>query len=521
MLELIFITSNNEKLAHARYLSKEYAIIISKKKNYGIGYDEPRIDNREQLIAQSIEDAIKRFGKTVSKPENKFFFIEDTSVIIDALSAESEYPGVNIKYWMQENDFASIDKMLKDKGNDRRVQVRSDLILVLPKKLQEKFNKQYIVFTSSSNGNITSQEFNIETQPLFPWLNSKTFNKWFIPDTCDKPLSMLPIAEATKHDFRARAFREMLEFLKDNAGVKSIDDYRKDGPQLKLFEPYFYVVCGPTCSGKSTLADYLSKKYNYYHIEASDYMHLSYYEAHGINSQVTIADFAEAALKADPGIVANQILKDVNNLKAVPVIVTGFRSPDEIKNLEEKYIGGLYIEVVYIDAEQSIRFLRNQERGRYDVQPTIDTFSAKDQQQFGMGLSTIKEEASYIISNNNKLEDYYTEFETTYSKQFSSILASTEVRIPRVFKGRQLQNAIILTLAKQEDITKFYTTTEIAHLIKTNPDFSSNPKHKDNISRYFNQNFHPYFEISPRHGLGTYRLSQTGRAYAQWLLKNQ
>jgi hypothetical protein len=68
-IELIFITSSNTKLAHVEYLTDEYNVEISKQKNYGIGYEEPRIYNREQLLSESYKDALERFAKNVSNPE--------------------------------------------------------------------------------------------------------------------------------------------------------------------------------------------------------------------------------------------------------------------------------------------------------------------------------------------------------------------------------------------------------------------------------------------------------------------
>jgi dephospho-CoA kinase/inosine/xanthosine triphosphate pyrophosphatase family protein len=522
LLELVFITSSTEKLVHAKHLCSGYAILISKQKNYGIGYVEPRLENRDELISESVEDALKRFSKTVSNPENKYFFIEDTSVIINGLSKHKEYPGVDIKYWMRENDFSSVDTMLKCIGNDRRVEVRSDVVLVLPKELQDKFGVKYKVFTSSTQGTITETEYNIRTQPLYPWLSSKTFNKWFVPIGAEVPLSLLPIHEADKYDFRRGAFKQMLDFLRANARIKTIEEYNKDGAQLKLFEPYCFVVCGPSCSGKSTLADHLTQKYNYYHIEASDYMHLSFYNRHGVSSGIKIADFAEQALKENSSIVADQIVKDINKLKLTPVIVTGFRSPLEIEYLVRNYNGGLYIQSVFVDADQEERHKRSLKRDRHDAQKTLEEFKARDEQQGNMGLSLIRNEhKGSVIFNNGTFQEYYDKFENKFEKQLNAIEKTAKIFIPRTFTARKLQNAIISTMANQADPSEYKTTAQIAKLIQDNPGYQGRPKHKDNISRYFHQNYHPFFEIELSGGKTHYRLSQTGKAYALWLSRNK
>lgn len=139
----------------------------------------------------------------------------------------------------------------------------------------------------------------------------------------------------------------------------------------------------------------------------------------------------------------------------------------------------------------------------------------------GMGLLLIKEGTSNIISNNKTIPEYLELFEERYSNQLDILERLYQIAIPTVFKTKHLQNAIILNLDKYGEPERFYTTTEISHLINKNPDFESHQKHKDNISRYFNQKFHPYFEIKHFEGRSSFRLSQTGKAYARWLIRNK
>ncbi|MEO7212068.1 non-canonical purine NTP pyrophosphatase [Mucilaginibacter sp.] len=513
MLELIFITSSNEKLEHARHLCRDASVYISKQKNYGIGYIEPRIDDRHELLKQSVEDAIARFKKSVPNHDEKFFFIEDTSVIISALSQTREYPGVDIKYWMRENNFSSIDNMLRQAGNDRRVTVRSDVVLALNKTLQNKLGTNYITFTSVTSGTITKKEWKIKTQPLYPWLNDKTFNKWFIPDGSNKPLSLLSIKSADKYDFRAEAFQEMLLFLEKYNYINAQINYK----QLQLFEPSVFLISGPTCAGKTTLSTYLSEKYNYYHIEASDFMYLSYHERHGINSNVNIGDFAEVALKENPSIVVNQIISNITKFKNIPVIVTGFRSPLEVENFKKKYAGTLKIKVIYVSASDKTRYKRSLERNRNDAQKTYEKFKEKDHQQENMGLSKIKEiYKSSIIRNEELIESLFAKFEKKYEYQLNENLFNFK-KLPILKNINSLQNVIIRILNRSNP-SIFYTTTEIAHLIR-DANFERS-KNKNNISRYFNQNFHPYYDIQKNlDGTACYQLSQTGKAYARLLEK--
>ena len=517
MLELTFITSNAAKLAHIKHLCEESAIKISKKKNYGIGYIEPRIENRDELIKQSIEDAIVRFKKTVSG-ENNFFFIEDTSVIIEALSEKSEFPGVDVKYWMKNNTFNSLDIILRERGNNRSAIVRSDIILVLSKDLREKLNVTYKIFTSYTKGRITEKEYEIKTKSLYPWLDDSTFNKWFIPDGCNIPMSLLDINEADEKDFRAGAVRDMVKFLAMHNLVKTKEEYRKTAfEQLNLFEQKVFIFCGPSCAGKTTLATYLMDKFKYLHLEASDFMYLSFYERHGIRSKVHIADFAEDILKENPSIVADQIINNIKGLDSISLVITGFRDPKEIKSFILQCKGNLHVEkIIYIDADQQLRYERSINRARNDNEKTFDEFVQRDEQQHQMGLSLIKKNiADTIIENNKTVQELCDNFCLQFEMQLNNFM-----NLPLlVMRGKDLQNTIIQTLAKQPNLEQFYTTTEIAHLINSSENSTSKQKNKNNVSRYFNQNFHPYFEIMINNdGHATYRLSQTGIAYSKFFI---
>lgn len=522
MFEIIFITSSKAKLEHARYLCRDHAVQISKQKHYGIGYTEPRIHDRKKLIDQSMKDALSRAKKNISNAEDKFFFIEDTSVIIHAFSNEKEYPGVDIKYWMQENDFLSVDKQLKNFGNNRQVTVRSDLALTLPCSIQKQIKTKdtYIVFTSSVSGSISDKELEIKTQPLYPWLSGHTFNKWFVPKGCKNPLSTLPIEIANKHDFRAGAFKEMLHFLEKHKIIKKKQKYQKAPQQVRyILKPSLFIVCGPTCAGKTLLATNLMKNCNYYHIEASDFMYLSYYQRHGVGSSVKIGDFAEQALINNPSIVVYQIIKAIHSLDGIPIVITGFRSPDEIMSFKQQYRGPSNIEYVFVNATKKNRYLRSLLRKRRNNKGSRDAFNADCLQQEKMGLSSLRKKlALYTIKNNDSIEDYFEAFRDRYKIKLNCLGNTTNFDLKSSLKPRRLEDEIILVLTEKFESDKYYTTTEIAHLINEIFAYSTHPKSKNNVSRHFNQYFRPYYEINLKSGKRYYRLSQTGLGRAHWLM---
>lgn len=524
-IDIAFITSNTTKLAHARYICRDYNVNILHYKRlfYGKGYVEPRIDNQEELLKDSITDAIERWKKNVDNKGNRLFFIEDTSVRIDALSNNDiSIPGVDIKYWMQENNFRKLDKELKEKGNNRKASVSSHIILFLTNEIKEKYDKKedYIIFSSTIHGNIIDGEKVFETQILYPWLDNKSFNKWFAPEGYSNPLSLLEIKEADKVDFRKGAFHKMLHFLQEYIGIG------KTSPKVNQvfykinFRP-IYIICGPTCAGKSSVGKLLLEKYEYFHVEASDFMTLRYYETHGTKFIIDKNIYASEVLKIDPYFVVNNSYKfiDTKNI-ADNLVITGFRTMDEVNYF--KHIFPIKDTVlIYIDSDLNIRFERWKKRKRDVVEYSFERFKEINKIQEKMGLSQIKQTEETIIFDNNKegLDLFYADFINSVIKEkispfqidFQTVLSSRSIPLEKAI-------LIILAIEYNKDDTLYYTTTEISHLIDKS--FVYIKKNKNNISRYFNQSYHIFYEIKKEGRKLKYKLSPTGYSEAIFYIKN-
>jgi adenylate kinase family enzyme/inosine/xanthosine triphosphate pyrophosphatase family protein len=508
MIEIVFFTSSRIKLEHAKYLCRGYDIQIAgfREKTFRANYIEPRIYDRDELIESSYQDALERWKKAIPGGENRFFFIEDTSVVIDALSTVREIPGLDVKYWMQDINFESLDAQLKAAGNNRKATVRSDLILHVPPAMRSEVDgKEYLWFTSTSSGNVVKRESQFDTNPMYPWLDNQTFNKWFVPDGCAFPVSRLPISEANKFDFRAGAFEGMLSFLEKYRKV-----LRRTAPSVQAsfdFGSPLFVICGPSCAGKTTLAEHLAKQYGYYHIEASDFMYLSYYQRHGVGSKRNVGDFAQQALLEKPEIVAEQIVENLQQGEDWPAIVTGFRSPKEVDWFSRNYSGKYSIEVVYVIADFDVRYSRSVARMRDGEADTRNEFVKRDEQQAAMGLAELEKRfVSNRIVNNDSLDDFYRYFEDDFIKRKPQRkIDGSSVASKKITK---LEDLILKALAIKWESRDYFTTTEISHLI--NLFVEGKPKNKNNISRYFNQTFYPYYEVKLVEGKKKYRLSNTG-----------
>lgn len=523
MTDITFITSNPTKLAHARHLCKEYDISILQYKKffYGKGYIEPRIDDREVLLEESINDAINRWKKNVSSSGKRLFFIEDTSVRIEAFSDDiNEIPGVDIKYWMQEYDFKRLDEELRKKGDNRNVIVSSHILLFLSEdiKLATKSEKDYIIFSSTSSGTIVKEEQSFETQILYPWLDNKTFNKWFVPNGYEVPISMLDISDADKVDFRKGAFDQMFSFLHKHNAIQNIQ--RKPIIPRLSFNP-LYVVCGPTCAGKSTIGKLLLEGYDYYHIEASDFMTLKYFETHGTKFSVDKNIFAAELLKINPLVVVESTISYIQSKRLLDnFIVTGFRTSNEVSSFL-KFFPMQDMKLIYIDSELSIRYNRWINRQRDAVEYTFERFVQINDLQKQMGLVDIKEmdKAQLYENNQNGLSQFLVNFEKKIIG-LKPISKSIDFNLIPSLKKIPLEKAIFIVLAieyrKNESI--YFTTTEISHSI--NNTFIDLKKNKNNISRYFNQAYYPYYEIKKENGKNKFKLSPTGYSEAIRIIRH-
>ena len=525
-MKLYFITSNRAKLANAKHLCRGGGVDIvpHKKLFYGFGYSEPRIQIRKQLLEDSIGSAIARWKKFVHK-DDTFFFIEDTSVKIFALSNEQEeVPGVDVKYWMRTMTFEELDAKLKERGNDRSARVMSHVILYIPPRVRQQigYDKEYKLFKSYTDGFIVANEHEIQTNILYPWLDNKTFNKWFVPKGEELPMSLLSIEKADQHDFRRGAIEQMVDFLKANMLIKT-----ESNPISPRLFTERYLFCGETCAGKSTAGRYMLEKYGLYHIEASDFMGVIYHETCGRETTINKHEFASKLLATEPTIIAEQVVQYIMSKGLEDhFVVTGFRNNEEI-NFFTKYFAISNEKSFYIDASEEIRYKRWVLRQRDpNILYTQDEFTRINKLQNGMGVCAIRTRKGISIIKNNfkKLNTYYKLIDAQAVDVETACTESVASRINRITKVNELslEKCILLVLANEylRSENEYYTTTQISKKIRNLFPSLRKKKNKNNISRYFNMTFYPYYEISQREGRIVYKLSPLGYSEALLILRN-
>lgn len=522
MLDLTFFTSNATKLAHARYIAERWPLRIVgfRQRTYHADYYEPRVTTRSELLSASYKSALIQCEKAGFATKNHLFFLEDTSVRITALSsADGDVPGLDVKYWMQDQTFERLDASLKRAGNCRHAVVRSDVLLHVPDTYKPQWGivDDYLVFTATQDGDVVDREFTFTTNLVFPWLDNKSFNKWFQPTGTHAPLGSLEITSADKVDFRRGSFEKLFRFLDS----KHLLTAKPTQLSLHLDDTPNFILCGYTCAGKTTAGQYLAKRYGYLHVEASDFMYLNYYYRHGVQDRVSIEEFAKEALLQKPHIAAERIADYIEEYLATPVVITGFRSIKEAEWLTDKLsYSGKAFRTIFVETDQVTRFKRMRARGRPGDDSAFDEFQDRDEQQKRMGLENWRESGQVLLLSNDTAMTIYQERldDQVGPRRAMDFAVPNAVELLEAKASVKLEDSILIALllvGSNDGERDYYTTTQIAATI--NRIFKSiQPKHKDNVSRYFNQDFYAYYEIDndQEAELKKYRLSNTGRGRA-------
>ena len=531
MLDLVFLTSSTVKIAHVRHIAARLPIRVIgiRQQIHHSSYFEPRVSSRSELLEVSYRSALQQCREVGISTRCHFFMLEDTSVRINALSTpDRDFPGLDIKYWMEGMSFAGIDKTLKEAGNDRSVHMQSDVLLHIPNeyRLMLEVTEDYRIFTGRQDGYIIDEEIEFESKVVSPWTDNRMFNKCFCPHKYKLPLGALDVIDADLVDFRRKAFSAMFAFLYDSSVMEETPVQMR----LPLEEDIDLILCGYTCAGKTTASQHLARAYGYLHIEASDFMHLSYYYRHGYRPNISIGDFAEQALTQMPHIVAENVAEYILEEESAPVVISGFRSMEEIDWLRD-YLSftGKKFRIVFIDTDQDLRFSRMRSRNRTGDGVSFEQFRIKDSQQRRMGLGEVRETNGVEIWRNeqslkscldyvdSRIEGRYLEDSITETEKV--------IRDLKYVKNVKLEDAILVALLSvwTRDETRIYcSTSEIASMINKTIFPSIQPKHRENVHRYFNQDFYAYYEIDSRDrdNVRVYRLSNTGYGRALKSLRN-
>lgn len=418
-LRLNFYTSSVDKLLQARLLFSEHGYRLGFFRGRIEPYDEDYSQDTKYLLTKGVAAVKEEFG--LLSP----FFIEDTSIRIDALSSETDFPGMQAKEWFATIEFAELDEELRARGNRRSATVKSDIALHLPN------FPEPIFFHGETTGEVAEAPPKFEENSAYPWLTPRTFNGWFVPDgqlgdqLC---LGEMAYESSLDFDFRARSLRELVTYYDQLNAVLNIAPANVDGGQRRSFDPAqmslslqpappVLCVIGEKCAGKTTLANLLIKDQDAVHIEAS-----AQFQEIASELGATFTDDSDVlSLLASRGydIVARRVVDRLGESASRIAVITGLRTPEEISYLARAVES---LVVVYVSTDTRIRYERHLKRKRDPSLDTYKDFTHRDELQREFGLLRIASDAADVVIQN---DGSLAEFSERVAQLAEGILAGT------------------------------------------------------------------------------------------------
>lgn len=425
-LQTFFYTSNLAKYLHARVVFDRSGLILHHFRSKQDPYSEDYSKGKTALLARAIQEILSTVGS------GSVFFVEDTSLRIDALSNASEdIPGLAVKEWFQETSFALLDEELKKRGNNRRAQIQSDIALHLPGLVEP------VYFHGRTDGVVADSPPDFEENPHYPWLTPASFNGWFVPEGGIKRLGEMSLEESWAYDFRTRALEQLISRLEQYTAILNLSPQAHTSrptadvnDQFTLFSPpvagNVLIVVGHTCAGKTTFGEHAHVSHQLAFIEASSVLRMIERE----HTVVEADDFTAAKRTLEtygPDVVARKILTLYMNQLELGAVITGFRTIEEVEVIRKEFPSA---KLILIEASDRTRFQRLLERVRTPGVRTLDGFKRVDEQQWSFGLLRAAEDfANVKIVNEGTLNEYHQKIDAVISGETNGLSAvSTNLR---------------------------------------------------------------------------------------------
>lgn len=396
-----FHTSNDHKFLQARSVFDLCGLPLTHFHSLQDPYDEDYTGGRSVLLQEAIDQVKDVLGREL------LFFVEDTSICIDALSTDGqEVPGLRAKEWFASTEFEALDAELRSVGN-RQASVRSDIALHVPKIAP-------VFVYGETEGRVAEVPPDFSTNSSHPWLTPDTFNGWFVPAGADRPLGAMSFDESLEHDFRVRALLKLVDKLTEYTAILNlstpayehvvrIDQVQEE--QSDLFGPpsgkSVFAVIGPTCAGKTEFGKQAEALENGRHVEASAVLRDLKTAHHDAMEGFELAE--QLLTDMGPDVVAREIVdRLLPYFHEDMVVITGFRTIEEIVYLKQRHKEA---RVIFLSADRRTRYQRQIQRARKGFAETAEEFRKKDKEQESFGLLSVGSDLADDVMDNDGTSD--------------------------------------------------------------------------------------------------------------------
>lgn len=408
-LSVVFYTSSRAKFSQASLIFQLSGARLVFRAHEDDPYHEEYGGSKEDLLVGAVKEIRERGGGS------SCFFIEDTSIRIEALSRPHEdYPGLRAKEWFRD---ASFDDTLSTarKVGDLRCSVESTIALSIPG-LQRP-----ALFSGTTAGELVETLPDSSGSLIRPWLDPGSFSGWFIPTGANRTLGEMSLEESFSYDFRALSLLALIDRLEEltttlNAGAGSYRRRATPSPfrsqnvvQGMLFDdpaestsggPEVILVVGPTCAGKTTFGVQATHDRESYLVDASSIVRRHRTEA---DIERPIGDFAAEILAREGFDMVGREVTDRFAHVGKSLVVTGLRTIEEVEHIREIWPR---TRLVSLRTPQRVRYQRYVERAsREDL--TFTEFRERDEQQASFGLLPVADDlADVVVDNVGSFDEY-------------------------------------------------------------------------------------------------------------------
>ncbi|WP_152049907.1 non-canonical purine NTP pyrophosphatase [Tautonia marina] len=435
-IEVYFYTSSTDKFLHAYTVFERSGLALKHFKSRTDPYAEDYSLGKHGLLTLALKEILGQIGT------QSVFFVEDTSLRIEAFSNEEDYPGLDVKDWFNRMTFDELNSRLA--GFERTATIKSDIGLHVPGLRRPLF------FHGEVTGQIALTAPAFEQNPQYPWLTPNTFNGWLIPDGSTKRLGEMCLEESWQYDFRTQALELVLDRLEEYTATLNLPPHaytrlRKNIPDqqpllFSLNRPV-YIVVGKTCAGKSTFGARAVQKHRLKWVEASSVLRM--FRSEYDFNQASDLDFAKHILDTyGYDAVARKIVRLYGNDAADGLVITGFRAIEELETIKASFPEA---QVLLIEATDRARFQRHLGRGRIEEIKTLSAFKDHDIKQWSIGLLRVAEEFADIkIVNEGTLDDFFQKVDALLSGVGSKSIPgiSLHVNPRRGFQENQIYRCL-------------------------------------------------------------------------------
>ena len=410
-VRIYFETGSVAKFDQAELVFRRLGLPILRSRSDHADGIEDYFGGVQQLIEQKLRD--------VSLGRQNVYFVEDTYVRINALSdptnagplsaawAGSTVPGLKTKEWFEGLTFQELDSQLSSSGGDRSASVYSTVGLHVPgiSGLQ--------IFTGSTAGCIATRPGEgLKANEEFLWLDSTSFNAWFIPEGEDIPLSDLHLERSLDVDFRVSALLGLADKLEEYMAILNLPPVSVElmphrprvaqQPQLFPTRRPPIAVIGLTCAGKTTLGQFLSE-YGYEHIEASAVLQNLHGTDLAPNSRVGYFQAITTLSERGWDTITRRAVHLYERFIESGICITGLRTVEELNFLARMFPD---LVVILLEAPSQVRYERYVYRERVGDEPSLTRFREREREHANFGLVSVSDHCATVrMFNHSTLRD--------------------------------------------------------------------------------------------------------------------